>query len=140
MSTQRNKMIRSLNEIFIPKLRDMNFKGSFPHYRRTIDGKTNLLTFQFDKHGGGFIIELANWRGSEFKTHWGEVIPVNKLTAHDLNDRQRIYPNTLVEGNGNESWFRYDQRTLFIFGNKYNRLSKKVLKRLPVMEKYWNEI
>ena len=115
MSAERNKMIESLKEIVIPELRNMNFKGSFPHFRRTENGKTNLLTFQFDRSGGGFVIELANWNESEFKTSWDKLIPINKLTAHDLNKRQRIYPNSITEENGIDSWFRYDQKNALIF-------------------------
>ena len=140
MSEERNKMIESLKEIVIPKLRDLNFKGSFPHFRRIENGKTNLLTFQFDRNSGGFIIELANWNGTEFKTHWDKIIPLNKLTAHDLDKRQRIYPNSLTEQNGTDSWFRYDKNKILSFGNKFDKLSKKVIDRIPTMEKYWNEI
>ena len=140
MSTERDKMIKSLKEIFIPELRNRNFKGSFPHFRKTENGKTNLLTFQFDRNGGGFIIELANWNESEFKTHWGKIIKLNKLTAHDLHERQRIYPNTLTEENGKDSWFRYDRKRILSFGNEYDKLTKKVVDRIPIMEKYWNKI
>jgi hypothetical protein len=129
-------MIKSLKKFVIPELRNRNFKGSFPHFHKTVNGKTNLLTFQFDRNGGGFIIELANWNESEFKTHWDKIIPLNKLTAHDLNERQRIYPNTLIEQNGKDSWFR--------FGNSksdrvYDELANKVIERFPIMEQYWTE-
>ena len=133
-------MIKSLKEIAVPELRKRNFKGSFPHFRKTEKGKTNLLTFQFDRKGGGFIIELANWHKSEFKTHWGKVIPLNKLIAHDLNERQRIYPNTITEKYGTDSWFRYDKKNILDFRDKYDKLSKKVVDRIPIMEKYWNGI
>ena len=132
-------MINSLKKIFVPELRKRNFKGSYPHFRKTENGITNLLTFQFDRYGGGFVIELANWNESEFKTHWGEIIPVNKLTAHDLNNRQRIYPNSLTEQNGKQSWFRYDQRKFLSFGNKYDKLAKKVVDRITIMENYWSQ-
>jgi len=111
------------------------FKGSFPHFRKTEKGKTNLLTFQFDRNGGGFIIELANWNKSEFNTHWGKIIPLNKLTALDLDKRQRIYPNSLNEQSGTNSWFRYEKSNEF-----HDALSQKVIERIPVMEQYWNEI
>jgi hypothetical protein len=136
MSTERDKMIKSLNEIFIPELRNRNFKGSFPHFRKTESGKTNLLTFQFDRSGGGFIIELANWNESEFKTHWGKIISLNKLTAHDLNERQRIYPNSLTEKNGTDSWFRYGNPKS---DQTYESLARKVIERIPIMEQYWTE-
>lgn len=139
MSLERDKMIKSLNEIFIPELRNRNFKGSFPHFRKTENGKTNLLTFQFDRNGGGFIVELANWKEAEFKTHWGKLIPLNKLNAHDLFERRRIYPNSTSEENGTESWFRYDQNKNFDVENKYELISKNVIKRIPIMEEYWKE-
>ena len=136
MSTERTKMIKSLKEIFVPELRNMKFKGSFPHFRKTENGKTNLLTFQFDRNGGGFIIELANWNESEFKTHWDEIIPLNKLSARDLSKRQRIYPNSLTEKNGTDSWFRYGKPKT---DEIYDKLSQKVISRIPIMEQYWTE-
>jgi hypothetical protein len=136
MSTEKDKMVKSLKEIFIPELRNRNFKGSFPHFRKTENGKTNLLTFQFDRNGGGFIIELANWHKPEFKTHWDKIIPLNKLTAHDLDKKKRIYPNSLVEQNGTDSWFRYGKPKS---DEIYNKLSQKVVDRIPIMEQYWNE-
>lgn len=139
MSLEKDKMIKSLNEIFIPELRNRNFKGSFPHFRKTENGKTNLLTFQFDKNGGGFIVELANWKEPEFKTHWGKLIPLNKLNAHDLFERRRIYPNSTSEENGTESWFRYDQNKNFDVENKFELISKNLIKRIPIMEEYWKE-
>jgi hypothetical protein len=52
-------MIKKLNDIVVPVLRQSNFKGSFPHFRRVTAERTNLLTFQFDRSGGGFVIEIA---------------------------------------------------------------------------------
>ena len=129
-------MIKSLKEITIPELRNRNFKGSFPHFRKTENGKTNLLTLQYDRNGGGFVIELANWNRSEFKTHWGKIIPLKKLTAHDLKERQRIYPNSLNEKNGTNSWFRFGKPKS---SKIYNDLAQKVVEKIPIMEEYWNE-
>ena len=140
MSIERTKMTESLKELFVPELKSLNFNGSFPHFRRTIGDKTNLLTFQFDRHGGGFIIEIANFQGTKFKTNFGERIQINKLTAHDINDRKRIYPNILTEEKGTENWFRFDKISFLPFRNKYDRLAKKLIKKLPIMKEYWNEI
>ena len=137
MSKERDEMINSLKEIVVPKLIALNFKGSFPHFRRTIEEKTNLITFQFDRNGGGFVIELANYEGLQFKNVFGKILPVTKMNAHHLDNRQRIYPNVIEEENGTDSWFRYDQKKFFSFGNPYNKLSKKVLDRIPFMEEYW---
>jgi len=138
MSAERDKMIKSLKEIVIPELRNRNFKGSFPHFRKTENGKTNLLTFQFDRNGGGFIIELANWNESEINTDLENVVPLNKLTSFDLHpdERQRIYPNSLSEESGTDSWFRYGKPKS---DEIYNKLSEKVKERIPIMEQYWTE-
>lgn len=138
MSSEKDKMIKSLNEIFIPELRNRNFKGSFPHFRKTENGKTNLLTFQFDRYGGGFIIELANWKEPEFKTYWGKLIPLNKLNAHDLFER-RIYPNSASEENGTESWFRFDGKKDLNIENRFELIAKSLINRIPKMEEYWND-
>jgi len=137
MSESRDEMIKSLKELVIPKLRDKKFRGSFPHFRRTVDGKTNLLTFQFDKNGGGFVIETANFEESEFKTHWGKIIPLNKLKASYLshNERCRFYPENLVEENGTDSWFRYDNDDS---EDIYIKNCVKVINRIPLMERFWS--
>jgi len=140
MSAERNEMIKSLNRIFIPELRKLKFKGSFPHFRKTENEITNLLTFQFDRDGGGFVIELANHKGKEYETYWKEIIELNKLTAHDLNDRKRIYPNSENEEHGKNSWFRYDKKSFLSIGNKFDKIAKRAVERIPLMEKYWNEI
>ena len=139
MNTERDKMIKSLNEVFITELRNRNFKGSFPHFRKTENGKTNLLTFQFDRNSGGFIVELANWNEPEFKTHWGKLIPLNKLTAHDLFERKRLYPNSTSEESGTESWFRYDRNNDLNIENRFELIAKSVLNKIPIMEEYWKE-
>jgi hypothetical protein len=59
-NSSRKKMIKHLSEIVIPVLREKGFKGSFPHFRRITNDRINLLTFQFDRYGGGFVIEITN--------------------------------------------------------------------------------
>ena len=72
MSVERDKMIQYLKEQVVPVLRSRRFKGSFPHFRRITSERINLMTFQFDKWGGGFVIELANSHPKGFTTSWGK--------------------------------------------------------------------
>lgn len=135
--TDRDKMNKSIKNIFVPELRKLNFKGSLPHFRRTIENRTNLITFQFDRDGGGFVVELANYLGAEFTTSWGKQIPLDKLKAHDINERQRIYPNSIIEENGKLSWFRYDKTSFFSFSNRFDKIANQLVEKLPIMNKYW---
>lgn len=141
MSLERNKMIESLKKIVIPKLRDLNFKGSFPHFRKIMNGKMNLLTFQFDKNGGGFLIEIANCNSNGFLTHYGKFIEAEKMNAHFLNpkNRMRIQKNMNTPNSSPEDWFRYDKKPLFFFGNIYEKVANEVLDKIPLAEKYWEE-
>lgn len=129
MSIKRDKMIGSLKNIVIPSLRERGFEGTFPHFRRITDKKIDILTFQFDKYGGGFIIEVAVCSPEGYTHHWGEKISPNKVTAYDLplKNRQRI-------GDRN-NWFRYDK--LNFFGNIYDKVANKVLISLHKADEYW---
>ncbi|MET4084018.1 hypothetical protein ABIB40_003991 [Pedobacter sp. UYP30] len=134
-SLGRDEMIKSLSEIVVPKLRKFNFKGSFPHFRRQTAERINLLTFQFDRSGGGFVIEIANCKPDGFTTPWGLEIKPNKLTAHDVYKRKRIKSNT--DGSLTDDWFRYDRKHLFGFGDIYRKISKDVILKFDIAEEYW---
>jgi hypothetical protein len=85
----RDEMNSALKARFVPVLRKLGFKGSLPHFRRQRDSRVDLLTVQFDRHGGGFVVELAQCGPEGITTHWGKIIPARKVTAHDLHPRQR---------------------------------------------------
>ena len=75
---EREKIDAALKEHVVPVLRSMGFKGSFPHFRRNTGQQIDLLTFQFDKHGGGFVVEVAVSPTEGVTLHWGEQIPAAK--------------------------------------------------------------
>lgn len=136
-SSDRDEMIKNLSEIIIPVLRQLNFKGSFPHFRRLTEERINLLTFQFDRSGGGFVIEIANCKPDGFTTSWGLEIKPNKVTAHYMNKSKRIQSNMNTESSSTEDWFRYDKKHLFGLGNIYKKVCKDVLSKLNIAEDYW---
>jgi hypothetical protein len=129
MSLERDSMVSSIKKIVIPILREKGFKGSFPHFRRIKENKIDLLTFQFDRYGGGFVIEVAVCPPDGVTHHWGEKVPPNKVTAHDLNNRPRL--------NGGE-WFRYD--TSGDDEGIFDVIANEVLNCIPEAENYWDMI
>jgi len=133
----RKKMVKNLFDIVIPVLRQKGFKGSFPHFRRLAIDRINLLTFQFDRSGGVFVIEITNCQPNGFTTSWGTKIEPNKLTAHDLFNRKRIQSNMDTPNSSTEDWFRYDRKYLFGFGDIYKKVCKDVLSKLDIAEDYW---
>jgi hypothetical protein len=129
MSDLRDSMERELKNRVIPVLRERGFKGSFPHFRRPTTGGIDLLTFQFDRDGGGFVIEISNCSSGGVTTHWGKSIDASKVTAWDLHPdlRHRLKP---CEGSGTDAWFRYDNGDVMTPG-------KQVLECLSVAESWW---
>ena len=86
----------------VPVLRDLGFRGSFPHFRRHRGNRNELLTIQFDKYNKGkFVIELGVVPFGEFTTYFGKAIAPSKLTAHDLADRLRLG----AESESGDHWF-----------------------------------
>jgi hypothetical protein len=100
----------ALRERFIPALRSRAFKGPFPHFRRALTDRIDLLTVQFDKWGGGFVIEIGRCPPNGVKTAWGKEIAPEKVTAHDLHPSARHRIGSSAPGEEGK-WFRYDGGT-----------------------------
>jgi hypothetical protein len=131
MPSQHDSMVAVLKSTVISELRTRGFKGSYPHFRRFVENRVDLFSFQHDKWGGGFVIEIARSPAEGVTTNWGKVIAADKVTAFDLDpkERKRVQPG---EGSGTDSWFRYDR-------GQFRRCAKQVLELLPVAEAWWSE-
>ena len=110
MSDMRDAMVQALKDVVVPLLRESDFSGSFPHFRRRRKDHIDLVTFQFDRNGGGFLIEIAQCGTEGLTTSWGERISPAKIKAWDLhpNQRIRIKPKN---GSGTDSWFRFERES-----------------------------
>ncbi len=100
----------ALREHFVPQLRARGFKGSLPHFRRAASTGIDLLTIQFDRWGGGFVIEIGRCGPTGVILGWGKAVPPNKVTTHDLhpNLSHRLGAPTMGEDG---KWLRYDNGT-----------------------------
>jgi hypothetical protein len=110
MNNSRADMERELKSSVVPWLRKNGFTGSFPHLRRVGPLAVDLLTFQFDRHGGGFVIEIAQCPAQGVVTPWGEAISADLAKAWDVHPsrRKRIHADETKPGT--EGWFRFDVR------------------------------
>jgi hypothetical protein len=96
-----------LCETVVPFFRELGFSGSFPNFRRICEPKIHLLTFQFNRHGGSFVVEIAVCGIDGFTTVWGEKIPAKKISAHDLHPNKRLRLGSRTAGT-TDCWFSYD--------------------------------
>lgn len=125
----RREMDAAIKAVVVPALRAKGFAGSFPHFRRASARGMDLLTFQFDRHGGGFVIEIGCCTPEGVTTHWGKHTPATKATAWDLlpNRRHRIQPRP---GSGRDAWFRFE-------GERPEAVASSVVDLLPEAEQWW---
>ena len=134
MSDERDKMIETLKEYVVPVLRQRGFTGSFPHFRRPTERAIHLLTFQFDKWGGGFTVEIATCSPDGFTTYFGKHIPPSKVRAWDITPpsrRPRLGPEKT------DHWFRFDKRRLFSTVDPYERAALDLLPYLDQQAESW---
>jgi len=136
-NAERKEMEKHLKDIVIPFLRKRDFKGSFPHFRRMGKERIHLLTFQFDFHGGGFVIEIANCVPGGFTTPWGKKIEPDKLRAHDVYKRSRIQSNMNTPDSSTDDWFRFDHAPLSGSENIFQDVCQDVLSKFNIAEEYW---
>lgn len=90
MDPQRQKMLAVIKEQVVPMLRELGFRGSFPHFRRIGSSQIDLLSIQFYSSGGSFVVEVAKCPKDGFTTGWGEQIPPNKVNVTYLSERLRL--------------------------------------------------
>lgn len=128
-------MKKALQQVVVPHLRELGFRGAFPHFRRRSD-RIDIVTFQFDSYGGGFIIELGRCGLEGYTTYWGEHIPPESVTTWDLpmDQRARIQPRP---DGGTDSWFRYDSATTT---EDFVQIARSALALLPPGDKLFDNI
>jgi hypothetical protein len=114
MSESQEQMIAVLRETVVPVLRELRFSGSFPHFRCICETKIDLLTFQFNRHGGSFVVEIAVCGVDGFTTAWGEKIPAKKVSAQDLHPNKRLRLGSRTAGT-TDYWFCYEPLRLEIY-------------------------
>jgi hypothetical protein len=118
----------ALKAVVVPVLRERGFTGLYPFFRRLHTTSVELLTFQFDVNGGGFVIEMSRCGIGGVTSSGGRHISASEVKPWDLDpfDRLRIKPR---EGSGTDSWFRYES-------GEYDSVAKQVLAKLPYAHEY----
>ena len=116
MSDSRDHMIAALREVVVPVLRDMSFRGSFPHFRRFRDTRTDLLTFQFNRYGGSFVVEVAYCSPDGITTSWDKHISPQEAQTHDVHPKYRLRLGSHPPQQS-DYWFHYEPEHSDVYAN-----------------------
>ena len=123
-------MRKSLKRHLIPELARIGFSGGALHFQRLEPETQDLLSLQYWKYGGEFILEFARRPRGPFATSWGPIVPENKLDVAYINplDRARLQQAGKSAGQHMRG-FTYE-----IFGDdiaQYECLAKQVASLVP---------
>ena len=125
-------MITALQKWVVPVLRAEGFQGTFPDFRRLTQREVHLLSFQFNKWGGSFVVEVASCPAEGITTHWGEHIPGTAAKATNVHPSLRL--RLASSGEQQDYWFRSDGRFRW---NPYEKAAKAVLPYLKTQAEAW---
>ena len=132
----RDKMVAALKEIVVPTLRDMGFRGSFPHFRRQRDEQMDLLTFQFSQWGGSFVVEIAHCPAIGYTLPTGEMVSPDRARVDHQHYRSRLRLGVRPPPNNRDHWFRFKPDSPTVY-------TDTALEVLPLLgsqaESYWHK-
>lgn len=122
-------MRRALLGQVVPVLRKRGFLGEYPHFRRLGEEQVDLLTFQADKWGGGFLVEIAKCPRMNIHDWSGHRVAVQRVTAHHMRERQRL-PGSPRGAH----WYRYDRGKSLA---RFERIAQLLLRDLERIAGPW---
>ena len=130
MSREGDLMRKALKRELLPQLKLHGFVGATSSFQRKSDNTLDLLSIQYWKYGGQFILEFARRERGELQTSWGEVVPEEKL------DVAHVRPTRRARLQRNDEVFEELFRGFKFegFGEdqaKYDALAKQVASLLP---------
>ena len=89
MSREGDLMRKALRKHLFPALAAAGFVGKSIHFMRLRDDSQDLLSIQYWKYGGSFILEFGRRDRGPLLTAWGPVIPEESLEVAYLPVRDR---------------------------------------------------
>ena len=121
--TNQQIMLNALKKHTFPIFLEQGFTGKYPNFRRNLDNCIELISFQTNKWGGSFTIEVSavfpNSKNKNYELY--ESVTEDTFGVEATNRRYRL-PGMF------DGWFYYRdiyrRRTLF-FGNIYRDISEK---------------
>lgn len=111
MTADRKPMQRALRSVVVPKLRELGFSGSLPHFRRQRGDEHLLVMLVFNKYGGSFYLEAGRMTQGEFeeaRDAWakaGKSFEASRLTVADCAPSARARLGGNRPDPGSNHWF-----------------------------------
>lgn len=129
---KKSKIVKILKSLTVPTIKSLGFFGTFPHFRRNKNDRYEFLSFQFNRYGGSFIIEVG-FVAPDKLLEWAKALPFQKLNYGNTRaeNRLRIQP----DNESGDFWFKYND---FTKEEQFKELAELVTTLLPKVEQFLN--
>jgi len=104
----REGMIQVLGQIVVPSLARKGFTGQFPHFRRVMSERIDLLSFFFNPYGHGFVFKSGRCGPGGFIKRNGKHVAPEKLKTSDMSYMQLNWISPDLAAKGSAFWFQYE--------------------------------
>lgn len=131
MSREGDMMRKALKRHVVPALRALGFIGKTSKFQRLLPENQDLLSIQYNKYGGSFILEFGRRERGPLYTSWGPVIPEEKLEIIYLSPMHR---GRLQEAEAQELFSGFSFQDFGEDIGKYEALAIRVATLLPQID------
>lgn len=133
MSREGDLMRKALRKHLLPALVAAGFSGRTNHFMRLLPAAQDLLSIQYWKYGGSFVLEFGRRERGPLHTSWGPVVPEDELQVAYLpvGDRARLQDRNAPRDDvfGGFSFAGFEEDTA-----RYEALGARVAGCLPQVE------
>jgi hypothetical protein len=124
MNERRRAIDASLKTVTGPFLRQLGFKGSFPHFYREIDGHVDLLMFQYRRDGSSLVVEISFADRERKNICFRPETPTQQLQVSAATKRYRLGSAKRRHVDG--EWLSFDPGPLTSQSQYVQKLALKV--------------
>ena len=128
-------MRKALRKQLVPALHSMGFTGTTSRFQRASAEWLDLLSIQYWKYGGQFILEFARRERGPLHTSWGETIPEEKLDVAYVDPAKRARLEQRGETAG-EGFRGFQFREFGEDAERYQALASQVASLLPQVDQW----
>ena len=104
MSREGDLMRKAFKKVLLPELSRIGFIGTSSNFQRRSAENLDLLSIQYWKYGGQFILEFARSKRGALHTSWGEVVQEENIGVAHIFPLQRARLQQTLEAS--EELFR----------------------------------
>ena len=133
MSREGDLMRKALRRHLLPALASLGFTGKSSKFQRLLPDSQDLLSIQYHKYGGSFILEFGRRERGPLHTTWGSVVPEEKLEVIYLLPTQRGRLQE-AEAEGQDLFAGFSFQGFGEDTGKYEALASRVATLLPQVD------